>query len=64
MEMSQGNFLWTYLTQTKMSFFFIKNREQEGRTDPSGGLLPVGWGRTWGEGEEGEYGANTVYTSM
>jgi hypothetical protein len=32
LEMSQGNSLYRYLKQTKMSF--VKNREQEGKTDP------------------------------
>jgi hypothetical protein len=35
MEMSQGNPLYSYLTQTKMSFFFFyKIGEKEGRIDP------------------------------
>jgi hypothetical protein len=49
MEMSQGNPLYRYLKQTKMSFFFFfyKTREQEGRTGPVWGLVPVGVGRMW-----------------
>jgi hypothetical protein len=48
MEMSQGNSLCSYLKQTKMSFF--KNREQEGKTGPVWGLVPVGGRRTEGKG--------------
>jgi hypothetical protein len=46
MEMSQGNFLCSYLKQTKMSFFFLfyKIREQKGRTDP---ILGIGTNRRW-----------------
>jgi hypothetical protein len=32
MEMSQWNTLYSYLKQTKMSYFY-KNGEQEGKTD-------------------------------
>jgi hypothetical protein len=63
--MSQGNSLYSYFKQTKMSFlfFFYKIREQEGRTSPVwGGWYQWKWGgggeRVW----EGEYGANTVST--
>jgi hypothetical protein len=48
MEMPQGNFLCSYLKQAKMSFFFYKIREQEGRTSPA-----------QGGGKEGE-GGKTV----
>jgi hypothetical protein len=42
MEMSKGNSLYSYLKQTKMSFFFHKTGEQEGKTGPAlGGLVPV-----------------------
>jgi hypothetical protein len=51
MEMSQGNSLYRYLKQTKMSFF--KNREQEGKTGHAWGLVTVGGGgykeRVWEE---------------
>jgi hypothetical protein len=52
MKMSQGNSLYSCLTQTKMSFFFFffKNKEQEGKTDPVWGLAPVGWGH-WIKGK-------------
>jgi hypothetical protein len=54
--------LYSYLTQTKISFF--KNGEQEDKTSPAWVLASVGWGgcreRVW----EGEYGDNTVYTCM
>jgi hypothetical protein len=55
MEMSQGNSLYNYLKQTKMSFF--KNREEEGKAGPM-------WG--WTQWQEGGYkervweGENTV----
>jgi hypothetical protein len=36
MEISQGNALYNYIKQTKMSvFFFYKTREQKGRTGGS-----------------------------
>jgi hypothetical protein len=38
MEMSQGNSLYSYLIQAKMSFFsflFYKIREQKGRAGPA-----------------------------
>jgi hypothetical protein len=37
MEMLQGNSLYSYLKQTKFSFFF-RNIEQEGKTGPQRGL--------------------------
>jgi hypothetical protein len=37
MEMSQGNSLYIYLKQTKMSFFFFRKTEQEGNQVLSGG---------------------------
>jgi hypothetical protein len=40
--MSQVNFLLSYLIQTKMPFF--KDGEQEGKTSPVWGLVPVGEG--------------------
>jgi hypothetical protein len=36
--MSQGNSLYNYLKQTKMSFFAYKNEEQEGRIGPVWGV--------------------------
>jgi hypothetical protein len=56
--MSQGNSLYSYLKQTKMSFCFYKIGEQQsylrGWSQWEGG----GCGeRAW----ESEYGANTVY---
>jgi hypothetical protein len=54
MEMSQGNSLYSYLQQTKMSFFFFyKIREQEGRRGPAWGLVPVADGRMQGKGVGG-----------
>jgi hypothetical protein len=48
--MSQANSLYSYLKKTKMSFFFYKIREQEGRIGPIWGLVPVGRGRMQGKG--------------
>jgi hypothetical protein len=46
---NQGNSLYSYLKQTKMSFFFFyRIKEQEGRTGPV-------WG-VWYQWEGGEYG--------
>jgi hypothetical protein len=43
--MSQENFLWSYLYQTKMSFYFFhKIRDQEGRTGPVWGVVTSGSG--------------------
>jgi hypothetical protein len=43
MEMSLENSLYSYLKQTKISFFFFyKIREQKGRTGLVWGLIPVG----------------------
>jgi hypothetical protein len=42
--------MYNYLKQTKMSIFFDKNREQEGRTDPVFGFATRGGKRLWGEG--------------
>jgi hypothetical protein len=55
MEMSQRNYLCSYYKQTKLSFFFFykKNRRLEWS------CLGVG-----GRVLEGEYGGNTVYSSM
>jgi hypothetical protein len=45
MEMSQGNPLYSYLKQTKMSFSLLyKIRKQEGRTGPMGEWVSVGGG--------------------
>jgi hypothetical protein len=41
------NFLYSYLKQIEMYFF--KNGEQEGKTSPMWGLVPVGGGRMWGK---------------
>jgi hypothetical protein len=50
MVTTQGNFLYSYLKQTKMSFIFLLQiREQEGRTGPIRGVEPVGGleGQIW-----------------
>jgi hypothetical protein len=58
--MSQGNPLYRYLKQTKVSVFY-KIGKQEGQNR----LVPVRVGeRMWELVKEGEYGANTVYTCM
>jgi hypothetical protein len=44
MEMSPGNSLYSYLKQKKM-YFPLKNGEQENKTVPVWGLVPVGGGR-------------------
>jgi hypothetical protein len=48
MEMSQRNSLSNFLKQTTMTFFY-KNREQESKTSPVWGLVPVGAGRILGK---------------
>jgi hypothetical protein len=52
MEMSQGNSLYSYLKQTKMSFFLhLQSQKQEGRTGPSwGGIGTIGKGKEVGKG--------------
>jgi hypothetical protein len=49
MEMSQGNSLYSYLKQTKRSFFFFfyKIGEQDEEQVPSGRLVSVGRERMW-----------------
>jgi hypothetical protein len=69
MEISQGNSLYSYLKETKMSFFFNKIREQEGRTGPAwrgvvSVLLSVGGGGSEEQVWECEYSANTVYACV
>jgi hypothetical protein len=63
-EMSQGDSLYSYLKQTKMSLFFLYTiGEQKHRTSPAWGVNTGGRGcgeMVW----EGEYGTNTVYTCM
>jgi hypothetical protein len=56
MEMSQGNFLCSYLKHTKISFFFLlyKIREQEGR-------ISLAWGEGhWYQWEEVGKGCGRV----
>jgi hypothetical protein len=62
MEMSQLKSLYSYLRQTKMSFF--KNRGQEGKIGPVWGLLLMGGGRYKERAWESEYGRNIMYTCM
>jgi hypothetical protein len=65
-EVPQGNSFYNYLKQAKTSFLFslfYKIREQEGRMGPGWeGLIPMGEVGGGEKVEEGEYGANTVYT--
>jgi hypothetical protein len=45
MEMSQWNTLYNYLKQKyQVVFFFSQNVEQEGKSSPVWGLVPVGGG--------------------
>jgi hypothetical protein len=56
MEMSQGNPLCSYLKQTKTSsyyFFFTKSENRRVEQALLAGLVPVGEGRRWGNGEGG-----------
>jgi hypothetical protein len=53
MEMSQGNTLYSYFKQTKMSFFFTKTENRRAEQVLSGGLVSVGGGRMWGKGVGG-----------
>jgi hypothetical protein len=47
MEMPQENSLYSYLKQTKMSFFFsLQTGEQKSGTDPGGGGSQ--WAGAWG----------------
>jgi hypothetical protein len=57
MKMSQGNFLCSYLKQTKMSFFYFTKSENRFCLG-WGGVGTSGTGRMWGRGE---YGTNTVH---
>jgi hypothetical protein len=45
MEMSQGNSLYSYLKQTKMSFFFYKTKNRKTKPVLSGGGGDGGRGR-------------------
>jgi hypothetical protein len=54
--------LYSYLKQTKMSFF--KNREQEGKTGPVWGLVPVGGGRLMERVWEDKCGENIMYSCI
>jgi hypothetical protein len=53
MEMSQGNSLYSYLKQTKMSFFSVtKSKNRRAEQVLSGGLVAVAveGGRVWQKG--------------
>jgi hypothetical protein len=70
MEVPQGNSLCSYLKQPKMSLFFfffffsyIKSENRRVKQVLPGVLVPVGGGDEEIK-KEGEYGANTVYTSV
>jgi hypothetical protein len=45
MEMSQGNSLYSYLKQTKMSLYFTKSENRRAEQILSGELVPVRGGR-------------------
>jgi hypothetical protein len=47
MEMSQGNSLYSYCKQTKMSFFFTKTKNRKAEQVLPGVLYGVG--RMWGK---------------
>jgi hypothetical protein len=47
MEMSQGNFWYSYL-KPKCHFFYNNNGELDGRTGPISGLVPGGGWKMWG----------------
>jgi hypothetical protein len=53
MEVSQGNSLYSYLEQTKMSAFKIKLENRRVEQVLSGGLVSVGGGRMWKKGIRG-----------
>jgi hypothetical protein len=65
MEVTQRNSLYSYLNKQKCHLFFtnVDSRRAEvlfgGRR-----LVPLRGGRMWGEGYEGEYGANIVCICM
>jgi hypothetical protein len=61
MEISQGNSLYSYLKQIKISVFKTKLETRRAENVLSGGLVPMGGERRI---QEGEYGANTVYACM
>jgi hypothetical protein len=63
MEMSQGNSLYSYLIQAKMSLFLEKWRtRRQNRSCLKVGTVVVG--RYKERVQEGEYGTNNVYTCM
>jgi hypothetical protein len=50
MEMSHGNFLYSYLKQKKNVFFFCTKLENKrAKQSPSEGLIPVGGEKRWGK---------------
>jgi hypothetical protein len=55
-EMSQGNSLYNYLKQTKLSYYFAFTKVQEGRTGPAcgGGVDTSGRREEVGNGEGGQ----------
>jgi hypothetical protein len=67
MEMSQWNNLYSYLKQTKMSFFFFQ-KQRAGKQNRcclgAGWLVALGEGRIQGKGCEGECDGNTLYSCM
>jgi hypothetical protein len=59
--MSHGYSLYSYIKQTKMSFFPTKSENRRAEQVLSGRLVAVGRGGG-GKDVESEHGANTVYT--
>jgi hypothetical protein len=58
MEMSQGNFLYSYYKQTEMSFFFSFTKSENIRVEEilprAGGVSTSGWERRWGNSVRGQ----------
>jgi hypothetical protein len=50
MKMSQGNSLYKYHKQIKMSFYFYKIGHRRAEQILSGGLVPMGDARMWEKG--------------
>jgi hypothetical protein len=49
MAMSQGNYLYHYLKQTKCHFIFLLQKSQNRKMQSNWGLVLVGWSRRWGK---------------
>jgi hypothetical protein len=63
MEMSQGNFLFSYFNQN-CHFFLLQNHRREGQNRSClWGLLPVGGEKVRKGHGAGKYSANTMHRS-